>query len=159
MTRLSPHAAFWLTLVRIYLGAYWLVHGLSRLLGGAPATFPAWYHGTIAHVLLQNAHTIVPIVSALEVFAGVMLVFGLFTRFSSLLAFGLAAGFFLTKGNYTTYAGLANNSGALMMLSLLTFALAADFGVDGMRRYFRERQTVRPAERVEATPVDIAWPE
>ncbi|MBC5815434.1 MAG: DoxX family membrane protein [Candidatus Eremiobacteraeota bacterium] len=149
MTRLSPHAAFWLTIVRIYLGAFWFVHGLEKLLGGKAPALPAWYHGT---------HQVVPILAALEVVVGLLLVFGLFTRFSAFVALLLAAGFFVTKGNYLSYAGMMNTSGALIILAVITFALAADFGVDGIRRALRERQAARVPERVEATPVDVQWP-
>ena len=115
MTRLSPHAAFWLTIARIYLGAFWFVHGLEKLLGGKSPALPAWYHGT---------HQVLPILSAIEVLAGLLLVFGLFTRFSAFVALALAAGFFVTKGNYLSYAGSMNSSGALVLLALNAFASA-----------------------------------
>lgn len=160
MTRLSAHAAFWLTIARIYLGLYWLAHGLWKLLGGLPATIPAWYHGPLAPLVARNAHVAMPALAAAEVLVGVLLVFGLFTRAAALAAAVFAAGFFLTKGTYvTSYAAFAGSASAVLMLALVTFALSADFGVDGIRRYVRERQTTR-AQRVEATPVDnIKWPE
>lgn len=158
MTSLSPHAAFWLTIVRIYLGAYWLVHGLGKLLG-APSTVPGWYHGPLAALVVQNAHSALPVLAAAEVLAGVLLVFGLFTRLAALGAIVFAAGFLLTKGTYVTnYAELAGGAASVLMLAVLTFALSADFGIDGIRRYARQRQVMR-VERVEATPVDITWPE
>lgn len=150
MTRLSPHAAFWLTIVRIYLGAFWLVRGLEKLVGGKSVTLPAWYHGT---------HQILPILAAVEVIAGLFLVFGLFTRLSAFVVLLLAAGFYVSKGSYLSYAGIMNTSGALIILALVTFWLAADFGIDGIRRAVRERQAARPTERVDATPVDVQWPQ
>lgn len=159
MNRLSPHAAFWLTVVRIYLGVFWLVHGLSKLAGGAPAVIPSWYHGMLVHIIVQNAHTLLPIVAAVEVAAGALLVFGLFTRLSAFVALVLAVGFMLTKGDYMSYSGVLNTSGSLVVLALLTFATAADFGVDGIRRAIRERQGSGGTERVQATPVDVKWPE
>lgn len=160
MNRLSPHAAFWLSIARIYLGAFWLVHGLFKLLGGAPLLVPAWYHGVLARPLLANVHTIAPIVAAVEALVGVLLVFGLFTRFSAFIALTLAAGFFLTKGNYTAYTGMADSSGALIVLALVTFALSADYGVDGIARALREKRKTHVNEtRVVGTPVDVKWPE
>lgn len=159
MTRLPAHAAFWLTILRIYLGGYWVVHGLSKLLGGAPAAEPAWYHGPLAALLAQNAHSALPVLAAAEVLAGVLLIFGLFTRAAAFAAICFAAGFLLTKGTYVTnYAELAGGAASVLMLAVLTFALSGDFGVDGIRRYVRQRQEMR-LERVEATPVDITWPE
>ncbi|MDP9017127.1 MAG: DoxX family protein [Candidatus Eremiobacteraeota bacterium] len=157
--RLSPHAAFWLTIVRIYLGAVWLLHGLAKLLGGATAAFPTWYHGVLARDVMHNAHTLVPVLGAAEVLVGVLLIFGLFTRASAFGSLVLALGFVLTKGSYLTYSGLAGGSSALIVLSLVTLALAADFGVDGIARHVRQRKVKMPKEHVEATPVDIAWPE
>lgn len=158
MTRLSAHAAFWLTIARIYLGFYWLAHGLGKLLG-VPAAIPNWYHGPLSRLVTQNAHTGLPVLAAAEVLVGVLLIFGLFTRAAAFAAAVFAAGFLLTKGTYvTSYAAPAGSAGAVLMLALVTFALAADFGVDGIRRYVRERQSSGP-ERVEATPVDIKWPE
>ena len=159
MTRLPAHAALWLTIVRIYVGAYWLAHGLSKLLAGVPAAEPSWYHGPLAALLAQNAHTALPVLAAAEVLAGVLLVFGLFTRLAAFAAIVFAEGFLLTKGTYVTnYLELAGGAASVLMLAVLTFALSADFGVDGIRRYVRQRQEMR-LERVEATPVDITWPE
>ncbi|GAC1389885.1 MAG: hypothetical protein NVSMB31_06280 [Vulcanimicrobiaceae bacterium] len=159
ITRLSPHAAFWLTIVRIYVGVVWLLHGLAKLLGGAPAAFPSWYHGVLAREVLPNAHTIVPALGALEALIGVLLIFGLFTRASAFVSLVLAVGFVLTKGSYFPYDGLLGGASSLVLLSLITFALAADFGVDGVARYIRERKSAAPKEHVEATPVDVVWPE
>ncbi|MDQ6929856.1 MAG: DoxX family membrane protein [Candidatus Eremiobacteraeota bacterium] len=159
MNRLPAHAAFWLTVARIYLGAYWLLTGLGKLIGGRTIAIPPWYHGPLAHTVLINAHTAVPIVAALEVLTGILLIFGLFIRVGALGAFLLAAGFFLTKGGYSSYASVLGSSATLMVLALVTFMLAADFGVDGVRRAVRERHAVRATEHLEATPVDIQWPE
>lgn len=159
MTRLSAHAAFWLTIARIYLGFYWLSHGLWKLIGGVPASIPAWYHGPLALLIARNAHNAMPVLAAAEVLAGVLLIFGLFTRAAAFAAALFAAGFLFTKGSYAaSYAALAGSATSVLVLALVTFALAADFGVDGIRRYVRERKTGEP-ERVEATPVDIKWPE
>lgn len=158
MTRLSPHAAFWLTIVRIYVGVFWLIHGLAKLAGGKPVYLPSWYHGLLVSSAHQYAHSYFQIVAAAEVLVGVLLIFGLFTRAAAFVALLLAAGFLLTKGGYTSYEGIAGTAPALIVMSLVTFALAADFGLDGIRRYARERQSVR-VERVEATPVDVKWPQ
>lgn len=159
MNRLPVHAAFWLTIARIYLGAYWLLSGAGKLAGGRTVGVPAWYHGPLAHVVSMNAHTAVPIIAAVEVLTGTLLIFGLFTRIGAFAAFVLAAGFFLTKGGYASYSSVLGASATLMMLALVTFMLAADFGVDGVRRAVRERHGARPTEHIEATPVDVTWPE
>lgn len=158
MTRLSPHAAFWLTIVRIYVGVFWLIHGLSKLIGGKAAYLPSWYHGPFLHLAQQYAHSYFQIVAASEVVVGFLLIFGLFTRLGAFAALILATGFLLTKGGYSSYEGIAGTAPALLVMSLVTFMLAADFGVDGIARYVRERQRTR-VERVEATPVDVPWPE
>ena len=143
----------------MYLGFYWIVHGLQKLVAGAPAVFPAWYHGPLAPVLRLNAHSAFPILAAAEVLVGFLLFFGLFTRFAACAAALLAAGFMLTKGvNAMQYTAFAGGSAAILVMALATAALSADFGVDGIRRYARERTQNKP-ERVEATPVDVRWPE
>lgn len=143
----------------MYLGFYWIVHGLEKLVAGTTTVLPAWYHGPLAPVLRLNAHTTFPILAAAEVLVGFLLFFGLFTRLAAAAAAVFAAGFMLTKGVYAMqYTAFAGGSAAVLVLALATAALSADFGVDGIRRYARERAQKKP-ERVEATPVDVRWPE
>jgi len=158
MNPLSPNAAFWLAIARVYLGAYWLIHGVSKLLNHGQLTIPPWYHGMLAGPLAQNLRVAEPAVAIAEAIVGSLLILGLFTRLSALAAIALAAGFFLTKGAYPDYTAFAGNTAAITVLALLTFALASDFGLDGLGRYARERSS-RRVQRVQATPVDVRWPE
>ena len=154
MNPLSPNAAFWLAIARVYLGAYWLIHGVSKLLNHGQLTIPPWYHGMLAGPLAQNLRVAEPAVAIAEVIVGSLLILGLFTRLSALAAIALAAGF-LTKGAYPDYTAFAGNTAAITVLALLTFALASDFGLS----FDKLRMTRRRVQRVQATPVDVRWPE
>lgn len=158
MNRLPPNASFWLTIARVYLGAYWLIHGLSKLLNHAQLTIPSWYHGMLAGPLAQNLRVAEPAVAIAETIVGSLLILGLFTRASALAAIALGAGFLLTKGAYVDYAAFAGGAAAITVLGLVTFALASELGLDGLGRYVRERGT-RGVQRVQATPVEVRWPD
>jgi uncharacterized membrane protein YphA (DoxX/SURF4 family) len=158
MNRLPPNAAFWLTVGRVYLGAYWLIHGLAKLLNHAQLTIPPWYHGMLAGSLAQNMRYAEPAVAIAESVVGLLLILGLFTRLSAFAALALGAGFFLTKGAYMDYAAFAGSAAAITVLAVITFALSPGAGLDGLGAYARAR-SARRVERVRATPVNVQWPE
>jgi len=158
MNRLSPNAAFWLAVGRVYLGAYWLIHGLLKLLNHTALRIPSWYHGALAAPIAQNLRWTEPAISIAETVVGLLLIVGLFTRASALAAAGLGAGFLLTKGGYADYTVLAGGTAAITVLALLIFAAAPAFSVDHLARYARVRGAQR-VQRVRATPVNVRWPD
>ncbi|MBV8726196.1 MAG: DoxX family membrane protein [Candidatus Eremiobacteraeota bacterium] len=158
MNRLSPNASLWLTLARIYLGAYWLIHGLSKLLNHSALRIPQWYHGMLAGPVTQNMRWSEPAISITETLVGLLLVLGLLTRASALGAAALGAGFLLTKGVLTDYTVVATGAAAITVLALVIFALAPGFGIDHLSSFARER-SARRVQRVRATPVNVKWPD
>jgi len=158
MNRLSPNASLWLTLGRVYLGAYWLIHGLSKLLNHSRLRIPPPYHGALAAPISQNLRWTEPTIAIAETLIGLLLILGLMTRVSALGAALLGAGFILTKGGYIDYTVLATSAMAVTVLALIVCALAPGLGVDHLSRYARERSMQR-TQRVRATPVDVVWPD
>ncbi len=158
MNRLSPNASLWLTLGRVYLGGYWLIHGLSKLLNHSALRIPTSYHGALAGPIAQNLRWTEPTIAVGETLIGVLLILGLMTRISALGAAALGAGFLLMKGGYADYTVLATSAAAVTVLALVICACAPGLGVDHLSRYVRERSAQR-VQRVRATPVDVAWPD
>jgi len=158
MNRLSPNASLWLTLARVCLGAYWLIHGLSKLLNHSALRIPSWYHGALAGPIAQNVRWTEPAISIAETLIGLLLILGLLTRPSALGAAALGAGFLLTKGGVAEYTVLATGATAITVLALVIFGVAPGFGIDHLSRYARERSSQR-VQRVKATPVHVRWPD
>ena len=158
MNRLSPNASLWLTLGRVYLGAYWLIHGLSKLLNHSVLRVPSSYHGPLSGVISQNLKWSEPAIAIAETLIGVLLILGLMTRMSALGAALLGAGYIFTKGGYWDYTILATGAAAVTVLALVVCALAPGLGIDHVSRYARERSMNR-TQRVRATPVDVPWPD
>ena len=148
----------WLTLGRVFLGAYWLIHGLSKLLNHATLRIAPSYHGMLAGPIAQNLRWSEPAIAIAETLVGVLLILGLMTRLSALGAAALGAGFLLTKGGYGDYMILATSGAAVTVLALLICALAPGLGIDHLSRFARERSPQR-VQRVRATPVDVRWPD
>ena len=144
MTRQSVHAAFWLTVLRMYLGVFWLLHGVNKLIapGGAAGST---LHATLVRwpMLAPYTNELIPIIAALEVAVGGLLIVGLLTRLAAFGSLLLAVGYFIVKGAFLNYGGYAGAASAIAVASLVTLAVASDFGVDSLRRYARQRRTRR----------------
>ena len=114
----SPRTyAFWLALLRIYLGIFWLEHGLGKLRsnpafgapGGLMSQFLATnlakstgpYHDFLATIVQPNLTAFAFLVQAGEIATGGLLLVGLFTRLGGLLGVFLALNYLVAKGNLT----------------------------------------------------------
>jgi len=141
--------AFWLALFRIYLGAFWLEHGLGKLRstpafgapGGAMAQFlaahaaktPAPYHDFLTGVVMPNVAAFSFLIQAGEIAAGALLLLGLFTRLGGLLGTVLALNYLLARGalaGFSSYAGLEVLAAAASALNLV-LPTGRYLGIDG----------------------------
>jgi uncharacterized membrane protein YphA (DoxX/SURF4 family) len=114
----SPRSyAFWLAIFRIYMGAYWLEHGLGKLMGHPPFAAPGGffeaflkdgvtktsgpYHDFLAGVVVPNLSIFGSLVEFGETATGALLLLGLFSRLGGLLGVFLALNYWMAKGLYT----------------------------------------------------------
>ncbi len=134
---------FWLALVRIYTGFFWLEHGLGKLHAqpafGAPggqlsqflslhvrdSTGP--YHEFLTGFVVPNATLVGYAVMLGEMTAGALLLVGLFTRLGALLGVFLAVNYWLARGGFNALAassagvhGLGASSGLEICAAALT---------------------------------------
>jgi uncharacterized membrane protein YphA (DoxX/SURF4 family) len=135
----SPRTyAFWLALFRIYMGGYWLEHGLGKLLAhpafAAPGGFleeflkdavgktSGPYHDFIAGVVVPNLSVFGSLVEFGETAAGALLLLGLFSRVGALLGTFLVLNYWMAKGDYagfSTYSGIDILTAAATALHLV----------------------------------------
>jgi len=107
--------ATWLAVVRIYAGAFWLIHGIlkiaggsfagpggamTRMVGGFAAHTTGPYHAFLTGVVLTHATLFGGLVEWGETLAGVSLLLGLFTRLGGVVGIFLALNYWLAKGAY-----------------------------------------------------------
>jgi uncharacterized membrane protein YphA (DoxX/SURF4 family) len=153
---------FWLALFRIYLGAFWLDHGLGKLRAqpafGAPdgamiqfvnstlAKTSGPYHAFMASTVSQNVPVFATLVEFGEVTAGALLLLGLFTRLGGLLGAVLALNYWAAKGDYAGFSSFAGFDMLAVAASALHLALPTGryLGLDGV---VSRRRSVAPAPR------------
>jgi uncharacterized membrane protein YphA (DoxX/SURF4 family) len=144
----SRYAAV-LAVLRIYTGAFWLMHGLGKI------TSPDWavrgggmssmlqdmtshssgaYHDFVIGVVLPNIGIFGTLVAWGETLTGVSLLLGLLTRLGGAVGAFLALNYLLAKGGFTSpfpYSGLDAAAIALSVINaFLPTGLVA--GIDGL---------------------------
>ncbi len=172
----SRSYGFWLALVRIYTGIFWLEHGLGKLHtkpafgapGGPMATFlseqagqtTGFYHVFLTGTVLPNLPTFAYAVELGEMVAGALLLVGLFTRVGALIGVVLALNYWLAKGGVehliatsSGVHGFAGFSGLEMCAVVLTaISLVLPTGrVLGIDAFGQRRP--RPAPQATFRPV------
>ena len=168
----SPRTyAFWLALVRIYTGIFWLDHGLGKLRAhpafGAPdgmmaqfiggelgKTAPGPYHDFLERIVTPNLAQFAFLVQLGELTAGILLLLGLFSRAGAVVGVVLALNYFAAKGAFASVAGYAG-------IDILAAALTAISVVLPTGRYvgFDAITARRPAARVaQVAPAPITAP-
>jgi uncharacterized membrane protein YphA (DoxX/SURF4 family) len=167
---------FWLALVRIYTGIFWLEHGLGKLHtkpafgapGGTMATFLAeqagqttgFYHAFLTGTVIPNLSTFAYAVELGEMVAGALLLVGLFTRLGAFIGVVLALNYWLAKGGIehliatsSGVHGFAGFSGLEMCAAVLTaislvLPTGRVLGIDGLAQ-----RRPRPAPQATFRPV------
>jgi uncharacterized membrane protein YphA (DoxX/SURF4 family) len=163
--------AAWVTLLRVYAGVFWIVHGVPKFLNG-PAFMPpkgyfaealsralpmhhGAYHVFLANVVAPNAYLFAELTRLGEVLTGCALLLGVFTRFGGLVGCFLAANYFMINGEFGNWRNLGSLEATAFVLSFMFLAIPAGrvAGVDALL-YRRPLATVRRDEVLVPEVVD-----
>ncbi|GAC1653529.1 MAG: hypothetical protein NVS9B12_03580 [Vulcanimicrobiaceae bacterium] len=124
----------WLAALRIYAGAFWLIHGLPKFsdpqfMGFMPpmtqklaAGTSGPYHAFLTGFVVPHAELVSQLIRTGEVLVGVSLLLGLFTRAGAVGGMVLASNYILAKGaaqTIDTYAGLDFSAFAFSFFNLV----------------------------------------
>lgn len=161
----SSTYAFWLAILRIYTGAFWLMHGIPKFTqsqdfmppGGIFTQFlnqqithvGGPYQAFLTNVVLPNSWIFANMVRLGEVIAGCLLFFGFFTRFGALVGILLSLNYISAKGglaHLSVWSGLDSTAFVLCFISLV-LPTGRMLGVDALLAYLRRpRGAVRYTE-------------
>ena len=165
--------ASWFTLLRIYAGAFWLVHGVPKFLN-APAFMPpggfmpqfvqkaastqtGFYHDFLANVVIPNMALFAELTRLGEVLAGCSLLLGIWTRLGGFAGCFLALNSLAAQGELTKWSTIGSLDAVAFMLSFMMLAVPAGrvAGVDALLwRGPRRKEEVVTPEIVEEPPAD-----
>ncbi|HTX57899.1 MAG TPA: TQO small subunit DoxD [Candidatus Acidoferrales bacterium] len=153
----SATYGFWLALLRIYAGAFWLMHGIPKFLHGEDFMPPNGmmvpflntqiqhtsgpYQAFLTNVVLPNASFFAELVRLGEVVTGCLLLLGFYTRFGALIGILLALNYISAKGGLAhldVWSGLDSAALALTAVSLV-LPTGRVLGVDGILARLRRR--------------------
>ena len=143
----------WLAVIRLYCGAFWLIHGIPKFMNNDFLTFlPSMtqklaasstgpYHTFMVTTVVPHADVIAQLMRAGEVLVGISLVLGLFTRAGAIGGMFLALNYILAKGAFATLDAWASLDGAAFALSSINLVVptAATWSLDAMLRRGRRR--------------------
>jgi len=164
-------SAFWLALLRIYAGFFWLAHGIPKFLDGeaflppsgvmqgfltqAAAHMGGWYGAFLTNLVLPHAWVFGQLVRLGEVLAGCSLLLGFYTRLGGLVGTFLALNYMAAKGLLASPEGWSGLDGAAVVLSAIHLVLPTGrmLGIDGLLGRVQAPHAV-PLERVEPEFVD-----
>jgi len=154
--------ATWFTLLRIYAGLFWLVHGIPKfihperfmppngfmlkMVQDAASSQSGPYHDFLAGVVIPNAGLFAELDRLGEVLTGVALLLGFFTRFAGFTGCFLAFNYMAAQGELSHLETIGTLDGAAFVLSFMMLAVPAG-RVAGIDALF-----ARPRVKVPATP-------
>jgi uncharacterized membrane protein YphA (DoxX/SURF4 family) len=171
----SSTYAYWLAILRLYTGAFWLMHGIPKFTQSTDFMPPDGmmvgflntqishvsgpYQSFLMHVVLPNAWFFANLVRLGEVVAGCLLLLGFFTRFGGLIAALLALNYISAKGglaHLSVWSGLDSTAFVLSITSVI-LPTGRVLGIDGLlahlRRSPRAAEVPRAAVFVEEPPM------
>ena len=128
----SPHAAYFLSILRIVAGFTFWLHGAQKLLG--------LFGGMGGHGATARAFSILWVAAVLEFFGGLLLIFGLLTRPVALILCGeMAVAYFRSHARRGFFP--ISNGGELAVLYCFVFLylFAAGSGPLSLDRVMRKR--------------------
>ena len=161
----STTYAFWLAVLRLYAGAFWLMHGIPKFTQSETFMPPSGFivqfinsaiqntHGPyqafLTNVVLPNIGIFAELVRLGEVVTGALLFLGFFTRFGGFIGMILALNYLTAKGDITHISSWSGLDAAAFALSGLNVVLPTGrfFGVDALLARSRAR-----ARGLAATP-------
>lgn len=162
--------AGWFTVLRLYAGVFWLVHGVPKFLNSAAFMPPSgflpqivqkaidsqtgFYHDFLLNVVSPNMNLFADLVRLGEVLVGCSLLLGLFTRFGGLIGCFLALNYMAINGEFSTWMTIGSLDAAAFMLSFLMLVVPAGrvVGVDAILVRRPVRKDVVIPEVVEEPP-------
>jgi len=159
----SSTYAFWLSLFRIYAGAFWLMHGIPKFLKSEDFMPPngmmtqflnsqithtgGFYQAFLTNVVLPNAWLFAELVRVGEVVTGCLLLLGFYTRLGGLIGVLLSLNYISTKGGLAHLSVWSGLDSAALVLSALNVVLPTGrvLGVDGLLARLRRPPKTAPA--------------
>lgn len=142
-----------LAIIRMLVGFFWLSHGVAKIMdhfvpGGMVGTLGKqltpnipFYHEFVQNVVLQHASLFATLVQWGETIAGVLLLFGFFTRVGAGLATFLALNYMTMSGGWLSLEGYWSNPYLALLLSVLFLVLPGEayLSIDAARMRGRRR--------------------
>jgi uncharacterized membrane protein YphA (DoxX/SURF4 family) len=141
--RIASHWTYagWFTVLRLYAGLFWLVHGVPKFLDSAAFMPPAgympqmvqkaamaqtgFYHDFLLNVVTPNIGLFAELVRLGEVLTGCSLLIGVFTRFGGLVGCFLALNYMALNGEFAKLSTIGSLNAAAFMLSLSMLVIPA----------------------------------
>lgn len=150
--RLASHRtyAFWFTALRVYVGLFWLSHGVPKFLnassfmppGGfmsgmiahAASTQTGFYHDFLVNVVTPNITLFAEMTRLGEVLVGCSLLLGVFTRLGGLVGCFLALNYAAAVGDFQSWTAIGSIEAVAFVLSFLMLVIPAGrvAGVDAV---------------------------
>lgn len=171
----SPRVyATWLGLLRICTGAFWLIHGITKFTNSQgympPDGFMPMvvqkslqsrvgpYHDFLANVVVPHIGLFAELVRLGEVSAGLLLVFGLFTRLGGLIGIMLVLNYMAVAGEFSSFQGWSGLDAATLALSAIHFVLPTGrmLGVDALLGRGKNKVPVLTPEFVDEPPLTVS---
>jgi uncharacterized membrane protein YphA (DoxX/SURF4 family) len=163
--------AFWLAVVRLYTGAFWLMHGIPKFTQSAAFMPPSGmmtqflndsithntgpYQAFLTNVVLPNAGLFAELVRLGEVVAGALLILGCFTRLGGLIGVLLSLNYLSAKGGLMHLSVWSGLDSLALVLSFVCVVLPTGLvlGVDGLLARGKASTPATKAVFVEEPPM------
>src|SRR5258708_2738941 len=137
----EPAPSRWLALLRIYTGAWfvWLgasqaYHGFigsfSRLLNERAHPFAEFYHSFLTNFVIPNQQLVAYGLVAVEILIGLLLVLGLLTRLTTVIALVVSVNYFLSLARADSTYLTITLTGIVIVLVLFGAAAGRVWGMD-----------------------------
>ena len=164
--------ATWFTLLRIYTGLFFLVHGIPKFVNAdkfmppsgfmpqfvqqAAASQTGFYHDFLVGTVIPHIALFAELVRLGEVLTGCALLFGLLTRVGGFVGCFLTLNYMAAQGELSHWTTIGSLDGVAFVLSFLMLAVPAGrvAGVDALlgRKPVPVTPRVQP-EFVDETPI------
>ena len=158
----SSTYGFWLAILRLYTGAFWLMHGIPKFtqsqdfmpptgmmqtfVNNAVANTHGPYQAFLTNIVLPQAWIFAELVRIGEVVTGCLLLLGFFTRGGAAIGMLLALNYLTAKGGLTHVSMWSGIDAEAFVLCLISFVLPTGrvLGIDGLLAHVRDRAAVTP---------------
>lgn len=159
--------AFWLALLRIFLGIFWITHALPKFTTGffmppngifgqmaqrGATNSTGAYHDLLVNVVIPNIYVFANLVRFGEMLVGVLLLFGFLARLGGLGGMLLLTNYMLVQGEMTSFAGWATLDGLAFAVCALNFVVPTGRMIGFDAFLARPKAEVVSAARPQAEP-------